>query len=396
MATAADHPTITLRKDLARAVRAGHPWLFADALAIPPGLPMGSVVDVTDPSGRFLARGLFDSRSPIAVRVWTLDPDEPVDAGFVDRKVCDAWALRRGTVDLESTDAFRLLHGEGDRVPGVVCDLYAGTAVIRLDTPAADGFVPAFVAAIRRHVEGAERVVQLHRPRGARVGEVRTLVGPPLDGPLTIHEHGLGFEVDVAHGHKTGFYLDQRDHRRRIGHLAAGRRVLNLFAYTGGFSVAAATGGATAVTTADISQPAIDAARRNFALNGVDPNGREFKFVVDDAFAFLDRCRERYDLVIVDPPSMAPSKAALPRALAAYRRLNALALGRVVTGGLLFTASCSSHVTMGDLRDCVRRAAAMARRSVRIVQEGGAGADHPVPVGFPEGRYLKTLLLEVS
>ncbi len=406
------HPTLTLRKNLSQAIRAGHPWLFADALAVPAGLTTGQTVDIADRQGRFVARGLFDAGSPLAVRVWTLDPAEGVDGDLIRRRVGAARDLRRAVIDARTTDAYRLLHGEGDRLPGVVCDVYADTAVIQLDSLALEPRLDDLTRAILDATAGLRRVVL--RPRGRPSGDwgaaPRSLAGPPLEGPLIIHEHGLCFEVDVARGHKTGFYLDQRENRRRIRALAAGRRVLNLFAFTGGFSVAAAAGGAVAVTSVDISRPAIDAARRNVALNGweaevqgpdwEDPGGRDagapgFRFAAADAFAFLKECPDLFDLVVVDPPSMAPSKAALATALASYRKLNALALVRVAPGGLLFTASCSSHVTAEQLREAVGAAAVDARRDVRILESGGAGPDHPTLPGFAEGRYLKTLLLFV-
>ncbi|MCE7939865.1 hypothetical protein DCC79_16535, partial [bacterium] len=231
---------------------------------------------------------------------------------------------------------------------------------------------------------------------GGPAGGIDVLHGPALDGPIAIREHGLAFEVDVVRGHKTGFYLDQRENRRRVRDLAAGRRVLNVFAYTGGFSVAAAAGGARAVTTVDIAAPVLDAARRNFALNGLDPDAPHHRWHTGDAFAFLADCRDRYDLVVVDPPSMAPSRASLDRALAAYRQLNTLALACAAPGALVLTCSCSSHVTAEHLRDGVADAAAAARRNVRILERRGAGPDHPLQPGFPEGDYLQALLLYVE
>jgi len=430
------HPAVTLRKDLSRAIRGGHPWLFAEALAVPAGLQVvhdggadqaasnartdgaalasGTIVDVVNRGGRFIARGVYDPASPIAVRIWTLDAGEEIDARLIRGRVQAARSLRQGVIDPATTDAYRLLHGEGDRLPGIVCDVYADTAVIQLDTDAVRRFVPPLTKAIRQAVPEIRRVVMrwrivLRRRAATRrrapdhggatagtMGGVEVLAGPPLDGPILVREHGLRFEVDIARGQKTGFYLDQRKNRRRARELAAGRRVLNLFAYTGGFSVAAAIGGARRVTTVDAAAPAIEAARRNFALNGLEPGAAAFTFVVADAFDYLAACRETFDLVIVDPPSMAPSKAALDRALAAYRRLNALALARVARGGLLFTASCSSHVTEARFEAAVRAAAADAGRTVRVVERAGAGGDHPVLAGFAEGGYLKGLWVEVG
>jgi 23S rRNA (cytosine1962-C5)-methyltransferase len=396
----ARRPTVVLRKNLARALRAGHPWLFADALTIPAGLATGTAVDIADRQGRVLACGLYDADSPLAVRVWTVGRSEAIDARLVHQRVAAASALRRVVIDPRTTDAYRLLHGEGDRLPGIICDVYADTAVIQIDTPAVQPLVADLVGAILAEAEGVHRVLLLPRSRDRDRGPERSiepelLAGPPPGGPLVIREHGLRFEVDIARGHKTGLYLDQRENRRRIRELAMGRRTLNLFAYTGGFSVAAAAGGAVATTSVDIGRPAIDAAARNFALNGLGTDAPACRLVAGDVFDFLGDCDETFELVVVDPPSMAPSKGALEAALAAYRRLNALALGRVAPGGLYFTASCSSHVTADQLRETVGEAAVDARRDIRILELGGAGPDHPTLPGFAEGRYLKTLLAYV-
>ncbi len=425
------HPQVGLRKDLTRSIRAGHPWLFAHALAVPPDLRTGRVVDVVDRRGHFVARGLYDADSPIGVRVWTLDAGETLDAALIARRVAAAAAVRRAVVDPAGTDAFRLVHGEGDGLPGLVCDRYADTAVLQLDSGALEPWLGAVVDAVRA-ADGAVRRVVLRRQarrgrrgrggdgaggdarhghgRGGGVGrgdtegddgqaipgDVEVLHGPPLAGPIAMREHGLAFEVDVARGHKTGFYLDQRESRRRVRDLAAGRRMLNVFAYTGGFSVAAAAGGAAAVTSVDIGAPVIEAARRNVALNGLDPDAGAFRWHVGDAFAFLAACREPFDLIVVDPPSMAPSRASLDRALSAYRQVNTLALGCAAPGALVLTCSCSSHVTADLLRDAVADAALSARRAVRILERRGAGPDHPLAPGFPEGDYLQALLLYVD
>lgn len=387
-------PAATLRRDLARAIAAGHPWLYGDAVALPAGVRPGEVVAVRDRRDRTLALGIADPASPIAVRIWTNRRGDRLDEALLDARVREAAALRRALLDPARTDAYRLLNGEGDRTPGVVCDVYADTAVLRPDTPAVDSLLAPIAAAVARHVPAVRRVVARDPERHADVAtRLRTLVGPPLDGPLTVREDGLLYEADPARGHKTGLYLDQRDNRARVRALAAGRRVLNLFSYTGGFSVAAAAGGAATVTTLDVGAPVIEAARRNFALNGLDPDAPHYRFVAEDAFAFLDATRDAWDLVVLDPPSMAPGEAALPRALAAYRRANEAALRRLAPGGLLLTASCSSHVTEAHLVEVVRDAARSADRAARILEHRGAGPDHPVLPAFPEGRYLSALLV---
>jgi 23S rRNA (cytosine1962-C5)-methyltransferase len=383
-------PRVRLRKELARSLRAGHPWIYADALEAPSGLPTGSVVDVVGREGRFLARGLYDARSPIAVRVATLDRDEAVDEALVRRRVEAALAARRDLVDPETTDAFRWLNGEGDLLPGVVVDVYARVAVLRLDGEAVRVWreaVARAVAQIGRPL-GIEHVFE--RSRG-QVGE--PLAGGPPPVPVEIREHGVRFAVDVVKGQKTGFFLDQRENRHLVRGLSSGKEVVNLFAYTGGFSVYAALGGARRVVTVDSAAGAVAQAEANFALNGLA--AARHKAVCADAFAWLDEARRagrRFELVIVDPPSFAPSEKALPRAVAAYRDLLALALGVLAPAGLVAAASCSSHVGLDDFLGALRDAADKARRPLRLHEVRGQPGDHPSLPAFPEGRYLKFVL----
>lgn len=386
--------TVTLRRNLARAIRAGHPWLYSDALVVTPGTRTGEVVSVLDRRGRVIGRGLFDAESPITVRIWSTRRNEPVDAALLAARVRSAAALRRATIDPQETTGYRLLHGEGDLVPGIVCDVYGSTAVLRYDTPSVEALEPALCSALLENLPELDRIVRKEGPRGEAV--VRTLHGPPLESAIVIREHGVLFESEPRLGHKTGFYVDQRDNRLRVRALARGRRALNLFSYTGGFSVTAALGGAREVTSVDVSAPALEAARRNFALNGLDPADPRWRFEATDAFAFLEQSTDTYDLVVLDPPSMAPSAAALERGLAAYRRANELALARLAPDGLLVTASCSSHVTEQHLVDVLRDAAMGASRRVRIIERRGAGTDHPTLPAFPEGRYLNVLFAFVE
>lgn len=386
-------PVVQLRRDLSRALRAGHPWLFADALAVPMGLSAGSVVDVHDARGNWLARGLYDPESPIAVRVWSLDRNESLDAHLLRSRVRSAAALRRTLLAPTDTDAYRLVHGEGDRLPGLVCDVYGDTAVIQLDSPALVPWLTSAAQSVAELLPDIRRIAHSD-PRQSEPAGPSWLVGDAPTERLIVREHGMLLEVDIELGHKTGLYLDQRENRRRIRELAAGRRVLNTFAYTGAFSVAAALGGAASVTTLDQAAPAIAAARRNFALNDLAPEA--YRFITGDAFEFLAEDSERYDLVIVDPPSMAASRASLDRALGAYRRLNIDALARCAPGALLLSASCSSHVSADHLRGILAEAGARAGRSLRILEARGAGPDHPTLPAFPEGDYLHAFLVHVA
>ncbi len=425
-------PVARLRRDLGRALRAGHPWVFADAISAPAGLPVGSVLDLHDQQGRWLGRGLYDPEHPIALRLWSRKPEERIDDQAIRRRLRAALALRRAVVDQTDTDAYRLVHGEADFLPGLICDRYADVAVLQIDSPALEPWLDAAARALvellpelrqvavrdrrRRSEDGVsgDGDTDDRRDREAPVasldesgasseasgsdetGSLRWRIGGPPATAVTVREHGMVMEVDLARGHKTGLYLDQRENRQRVRQLAAGRRVLNAFAYTGGFSLAAALGGAAAVTTIDRAEPAIDAARRNFEHNGIPPEAGAYRFISGDAFEFLAESQERFDLVIVDPPSMAPSRASRDRALGAYRRLQRDAVARTAAGGLILTASCSSHVGRADLSGLLADAARAAGRDLRILEQRGAGADHPTLPAWPEGDYLHAILAWVD
>lgn len=377
-------PVAVLRKDLATTIRQGHPWVFDGAVSVPAGMATGQVVDLHDGRGRFLARGLYDPQSPIALRLWTRDPLQPIDASLLRERVRQAAALRRATVDRAASDAWRLAHGEADGLPALVADRYGPVAVLRCDSPAVHGLRAAFAAALMAQWPDLKAVVERQAD-----GQLLAWAGSAPDGPLVVAEHGLRLEADLRLGHKTGLYLDQRENRRRVGRLAAGRRVLNLYSYTGGFSVAAALGGATRVDSVDVAAPALAAASRNFALNGLPPDSSSYSFHAKDALDFLESERGPWDLIIADPPSMAPSAESRPRALAAYGRLARLCLERLAPGGILVSCSCSSHIAAAALRGVLAEAATQAGRPLRLFALHGAGPDHPVLPAFPEGDYLQ-------
>lgn len=395
----ASEPVATLRRDLTRALRSGHPWIYREALAIPPGLRTGESVAVQDAGGRFVARGRYAADSPLAVRVYTLDPAEAVDDALLRRRLGQALALRRAALDVRETSAFRLCNGEGDLLPGVVVDVYDTVAVVRFDDAAAAAWREALVAALRGpELSDVSITAVIERGRGAQAA---VLFGAAPSGEVTIREHGTPMLVDVMQGQKTGLFLDQRENRRLLRRYAAGRSVLNCFSYTGGFSLQAALGGASQVTSVDTARAALETGRRCFAANGLEaaPVGAttgRYQFLSEDVFVHLRRavaCGVRHGLVVVDPPSFAPSEKTLPRALAAYRELFALALGTVAPGGLLAASSCSSHVDANAFLEAVAAAGQAAGRSLRLLEFPGQPADHPTLPAFPEGRYLKFALL---
>ncbi len=390
---------LRLQKDLARHLRAGHPWVFRKAIEkAPKGLPPGAIVDVTD-EGRFVARGYFDPHSAISVRILTREPAEEIDAAFFRRRVARALALRRELV--HGTTGYRIVHGESDGLPGVVADRYDRFAVVKLYSAGLTPHRAAIVEALRGEAEGLAGVYGRDEiPRdddeeegGAPQGKVLWGAEPPER--IAIDEHGMTVLVDVRKGQKTGHFLDQRENRRMVRELARGRlEALNLFSYTGGFSVAAALGGARHVVSVDVDRDAIALARENFRANGLD--AADHAFAAEDAFEILARHKRegrRFDLVVCDPPAFAKSQRAVEAALAGYASLNRAALAVVSPGGLLVTASCSARVSVEQFTDAVKEAAFKARVDLQLVAETRQPADHPVSLQFREGRYLKCLVL---
>lgn len=409
-------PSLRLRRDLARSLRGGHPWVYRDALHPPPRLPTGSVVDLLDEGGQYVARGLYDAASPIAFRAYTLDAQEAMDSALFFRRLQRALALRQALFDrtAEPTDAYRWCHGEGDRLPGLVIDRYGDVAVLILDggsdsgdaqaAPLLQAFLPDIVAAVVElgQAFGLRAVYRRHQRRTGGSGELLwgTLPSPAVDckpGELIVHEHGVRFVVDIVHGQKGGMFLDQRENRLHLRRYVAGRTLWNGFCYTGGFSLHAAMAGATRVISVDRASPAIVAARRNFALNGLDAT--RHGFVAADVFQELQSALqrgERFDIVLVDPPSFAPNERSVPAALAAYRELHRLALSVVAPQGTLIAASCSSHVPEAAFITTLVSAAEATGRPLRIIETHGQPADHPSPPAFSEGRYLKFIVMAVD
>jgi 23S rRNA (cytosine1962-C5)-methyltransferase len=390
---------LRLQKDLARHLRAGHPWVFRKALEkAPKGLAAGAIVDVTD-GGRFVARGYYDPHSAITVRVLTREPAEAVDAAFWRRRIARAVALRRELV--QGTTGCRLVHGESDGLPGVVADRYGEFAVVKLYSAGLTPHRGAIVEGLRAEAEGLRGVYGRDEiPRdddeedgGAPAGRVLWGAEPPER--IAVDEHGMTVLVDVRKGQKTGHFLDQRENRRMVRALASGRaEALNLFSYTGGFSVAAALGGARHVVSVDVDRDAVALARENFRANGLDP--ADHAFAAEDAFELLARHKRegrRFDLVVCDPPAFAKSQRAVEAALAGYASLNRAALALVAPGGLLVTASCSARVSVEQFTDAVKEAAFKARVELQLVRETRQPPDHPVSLQFREGRYLKCLVL---
>ena len=385
--------TVVLKPGREARVRAGHPWIFSGAVAT--GLDdaePGELVRVQTASGGYLATGYCNPRTTIAVRVLTL-ADEAIDAAFVGRRVDQALVLRSTTLP-PALAAFRVVNGEGDRLPGVVVDRYGDFLVCQFLTAGAARLASIVVSALRERLaprgifERSEGAVRIEEGLSSKQG---VLAGEDPPSCLTIEEAGDRFLVDVVHGQKTGFFLDQRESRARVRELAPGRRVLNVFAYTGAFAIAAARAGAAAIVSVDTSRPALALAEAAWAANGLPPAAG--RFVVDDVFEFLRGAQEQYDLVLVDPPPFVRRRRDLAAGLRGYKDVNLHAIRRLAPGGWLLTSSCSQHVSWTAFRDVVAAAAADAGRSATLVAEAGQPSDHPVALAHPEGAYLKVLLL---
>ena len=401
---------VVVARAASESIRRGHPWVWRSAVGR--GLERavaGEVVKLMGADGELLGRGVADPDSPIAVRVWVTG-DEPLGEALLQRKIARAFDVRARLFDDGRTTAYRLLHGEGDRLPGFVLDRYADVAVLRLDGAGAEAFAERVVPLLWEALGASgvrtlvRRVVSRGESKGAQGakgdgGEKNELLrGPPLAAPtLEVAEHGVPFVVDVARGQKTGAFLDQRENRRRVGEIVATRgskttRVLNLFSYAGGFSLRAALAGAE-VTSVDLASGAHATAQASFKRAGVDPKAHAF--VTADAFSFLaeaKKARRTWDVVVSDPPSFAPSEKALPRAVSAYRALHRACADVLAPSGVFCAASCSSHVDaetfVATLDD-----GALGRRDLRLVALHGPPEDHPTIPAWPEGRYLKFAVL---
>ena len=385
---------VTLKPGRDFSVRAGHPWIFSGAIAASADDgPPGCVVEVRAADGRVLGFGTWNAATSIAVRMMTRGP-RPIDAALVHERIRDALRLRELVI---GTDALRLVNGEGDRFPGLVIDRYADFAVCQFLTAGADALKP-FV------VEAVQSALALRGIFERSEGNVRTAEGLPRscgvlagDEPsseVEIVESGRRHVVDVRGGQKTGFFLDQRPNRDLTAAIARGRRVLNLFAYNGGFSIAAARGGAAHVTSVDSSAPALAQAESAWRANGLAQD--DAAFVRADVFEYLRGDVPPADLVVVDPPPFARRRTDRDRARAGYKDLNLRVLRMVSPGALLLTFSCSQHVDANEWEGTVQAAATDAGRACQLLTRLGPGIDHPQALAHPEGRYLKGLLLRVE
>lgn len=392
-----DYKQISLKKGKEESLLRFHPWVFSGAVAhVPDKLEEGDIVKVVSSDNRFIGIGHFQIGS-IAVRILSFEETD-INEAFFSSRLNAAYKLRQ-TLNLirEDNNAFRLVHGEGDFLPGLIIDVYGNTAVLQAHSPgmhfARDIIANALVNLDDAGIKNVYYKSETTLPYKAQLDPQNDYIIGGFESNIAT-ENGLKFHVDWLKGQKTGFFVDQRDNRSLLEHYAHNRNVLNMFCYTGGFSFYAMRGGAKTVHSVDSSAKAIALTKANVELNF--PNDNRHEAFAEDAFKFLNGIDNRYDLIVLDPPAFAKHRSAIKNALIGYRKLNAKAFEKISSGGILFTFSCSQAISKEQFRLAVFSAAAMSRRKVRILHQLTQPADHPINIYHPEGEYLKGLILYVE
>lgn len=397
-------PVLQLQPKKERAILLRHPWIFSGAVKKLPRADNGDMVQVQDAEGKLLAYGFFSPQSQIVCRLFEFAFPQalpPVAQSFGHsywlEKLRRAQALRQSFVHAPHTDCYRLLHAEGDFAPGIIADVYGQTVVLQVLVKGTERLLPTLEACLREL--GYAHVFVKNKNSSHFLEDLpqeSQWLGQAPELPLLVHEHGLKFYVNPEKGQKTGFFLDQRENRLLLGPLAKGKRVLNTFSYTGGFSVYALAHGAAEVHSVDISKDAVALCNENVRLNFGDEGAARHQGIAADCFQYLRHAPHRYDLIVLDPPAFAKNARTVPNAARGYKDLNLLAFRNVNPGGLVFTFSCSQNIDKELFQKIVFSAAADAQRNVRIVRHFEQGEDHPVNIFHPEGEYLKGLLLWVE
>lgn len=390
--------TLFLRRGKSESLKRFHPWVFSGAIAGANGkLNEGDVVRIVSNENELMGYGHYQIGS-IAVRMLTFK-EEKIDHAFWVTRLSEALRLRKALqlTGRADNNIYRLVHGEGDRLPGLVIDVYGKTAVMQAHSVgmhmSREQIADALIEASEGLIENVYYKSETTLPFKADLHQENSFLRGHDEGNVAV-ENGLKFHIDWLRGQKTGFFVDQRENRSLLEHYAKGRNVLNMFCYTGGFSVYAMRGGANLVHSVDSSAKAIDLTRANAEMNF--PGDARHEAFAEDAFKFLEQAGSNYDLIVLDPPAFAKHKDALPRALKGYTRLNAIAFRKIKPGGIVFTFSCSQAVNKDQFRLAVFTAAAQSGRHVRILHQLHQPADHPINIYHPEGEYLKGLVLEVE
>lgn len=385
-----------LKKDKEKPLEGFHPWVFSGAIEeIDDSYQSGDIVKVYSHQGKYLGQGYLNPRSQIAIRMLTFDEAE-INAGFFERKIAEACSLRRQFLPPQ-TNAFRLIHAEGDGLPGLIVDVYGEYLVMQILTAGIEHWKTSIVQILQKQmpVKGIfERNDSDWRQWEGLEKRVGKLAGEEPPDFIEILENGHKFLVDIHRGQKTGFFLDQRANRKLIQEVSRGKRVLNCFSYTGGFSVYAMKGGAAQAISVDSSEEALNTAKANFRENKIPVSEQDF--ICKDVFDYLRASRQEFDLIVLDPPAFCKNKQQIMQASRGYKDINMQALKHLPPGGLLLTCSCSSHIEPDLFQKIIFAAAKDARKNLRILAKTSHGFDHPISIFHPEGEYLKGLFCEVS
>ncbi len=391
------YPTASLKPHREESLLNGHLWIFSGALQQPPHwIEPGGLVDVKSATGQFVARGYYNLHTDIAIRILTHDIEEAIDGEFLRRRIRSALELRQ-VFDPVQTNAYRLVHSEGDGLPGLVVDRFADILVAQIHTAGMERLLPLLIDALMSETRTRGLLLRNDSQSRLREGlelEEPTVAAGEVPAQVAVRENSVQFLVDPWQGQKTGFFLDQRDKRGAMRKYVRGKRVLNCFSYTGGFSIyAALTSNETRVTSVDISASAIGLARQHFSLNGLDPDKHEF--LIANAFEYLEQAKregEKFDVVILDPPAFAKTQGARTQALKAYRRLNMLGMHVLRPGGILLTCSCSGAVGLDDFLGVLSQVTQRLHRPVQLLEVYTHSVDHPINLAMPETTYLKVVI----
>jgi 23S rRNA (cytosine1962-C5)-methyltransferase len=393
-----DTNSLILKSGRDRSVNNFHPWIFSGAVKVLPEAANGDIISVHDNHGNQLGYGFFSPKSQIVCRIFEFT-DKKLDFSAPDywiRKVEDAFQLRKQIINFENTNTYRLLHAEGDFLPGIIADVYGDVLVLQLLIKGTEKVLPQLLTAFEK--TGFTKIFLKNKENPHRFEEVSLKNGflrGEAEGKIAVKENGLQFDVNFATGQKTGFFIDQRENRETVKNFSKGKRVLNAFSYTGGFSVYALAGGAKLVHSVDISKDASEAAKQNVVLNFGENAPHES--IAADCFDYLRTMPENaYDIIVLDPPAFAKNAGSVPNASRGYKDLNMTAMQKAAPDSLLFTFSCSQNIDKDLFRKIIFSAAADAKRKVRILQMFSQSGDHPINIFHPESEYLKGLLLHIE
>ncbi len=390
-------PILILKPDRQRSLINRHPWVFSGAVKHLPQAETGDIIQVNDDKGKWMGYGFFDARSEIVCKIFEYDnADVIIDQSYWDLRFSQAYTMRKNLLDLSNTNCFRLVHAEGDSLPGIIADVYNNTVVLQILHKGTENILEHI--AISLHNIGFKYIYLKTKKSSKHIEDIGLpqgwygIEGEPI---ITVKENGLTYEVDIENGQKTGFFLDQRDNRFLLRNYSKNKSVLNTFCYTGGFSISALQGHAANVTSIDISKSAVEMCDKNMIANfGTDA---AFSSMAEDCFDYLRRMpSNQFDVIVLDPPAFAKHARAVPQASRGYKDINMLAIQKIKPGGIIFTFSCSKNIDTVLFRKIVFGAGADAKRKVKIIHQLTQGIDHPINIYHPEGEYLKGLVLYVE